>query len=210
MHFFAHHKRDWVDSCPLEYRPLYYRRYVDDIFVLSKSSDHLKRFQSDLNSCHVKYHVIHYKQNKKISFLDVNFIREQGKIITSIYGKPTFSVVYTRFDSFLLDTYKIGMISVLVKRYFRICSRWSMSHQQLILLREIFQENAYRENVIVRCFKLFLNRIHIPKESVPTVQKKPLRLSFPFLGTISQQTRTKLQKSIKGVLTAVNYRLFLK
>ena len=36
----AHHEQNWLDSCPLEYRPLYYQRYVDDIFVLSKSSDH--------------------------------------------------------------------------------------------------------------------------------------------------------------------------
>ena len=48
--FLAHHEQNWLDSCPLEYRPLYYQRYVDDIFVLFKSSDHLKRFQSYLNS----------------------------------------------------------------------------------------------------------------------------------------------------------------
>ena len=40
-----------LDRCPLENLLLYYRRYVDDIFVLFKSSDHLKRFQICLNSC---------------------------------------------------------------------------------------------------------------------------------------------------------------
>ena len=40
--FLVVHGQDWIDSCPLEYRPLYYRGYVDDIFVLFKSSDHLK------------------------------------------------------------------------------------------------------------------------------------------------------------------------
>ena len=37
----------------IEYKPSYNRRYVDDIFILFKSSYHLKRFQSHLNSCHV-------------------------------------------------------------------------------------------------------------------------------------------------------------
>ena len=74
-----------------------------------------------------------------------------------------------------------------------------MSYQQLILLREIFQKNGYLENFIYRCFKLFLNIIHILKERVPTVEKKPLRLEL-YLRTISLQTRTKLQNSIKGVL----------
>ena len=44
---------------------------------------------------------IENEQKKKISFLDANFIREQGKFITSVYRKPTFSVVYTHFDTFL-------------------------------------------------------------------------------------------------------------
>ena len=53
---------------------------------------------------------IETEQNNKISFLDVNVIREQGKFVTSVYRKITFSGVYTLFDSLLPDTYKIGMI----------------------------------------------------------------------------------------------------
>ena len=149
-------------------------------------------------------------QNNKISFLDVNVICEQSKFITSIYRKPTFSGVCTHFDSFVPDTYKIGMIYTLVNRCFRICSSWSMFHQQLILLREIFQKNGYPENFIYRCFKLFLNRIHILKEKVLTVEKKPLRLVLPYLGTISLQTRTKFQKSIKGVLNHCKLQVIFK
>ena len=178
--FLAHHEQNWLDNCPLEYRPLYYHRYVDDIFVLFISSDHL-------NSCHVNMSfTIETVQNNKISFPDVNVIREQGKFVTSVYRKPTFSDVYTYFDSFFLpDSYKIAMIYTLMNRCFRMCSSWSMFHQYLILLREIFQKNGYPENFIERCFKLFLNRFHILKENVPTVEKKHLRLVLPYLGTIS-------------------------
>ena len=73
----------------------------------------------------------------------------------------------------------------------------------------LFQKNSYPENFTDRCFKLFLNRIHILKEKVPTVQKKPLRLVLSYLGKMSLQNRTKFQKSIKGV-TVVNYTLFTK
>ena len=48
--------------------------------------------------------------NNKISFLDVNFALEQGKFITSFYRKPTFSGVFTHFDSVLPGIYKISMI----------------------------------------------------------------------------------------------------
>ena len=67
---------------------------------------------------------IETEQNKKISFLDVNVIHEQGKFITSVYQKPTFSGVYIYIDSFLPDTYKIEMIYSLVIRFLWICSSW--------------------------------------------------------------------------------------
>ena len=107
--FLTHHEQDWLDSSPLEYRPLYYRRYVDDIFVLFKPPDHyLKRFQSYLNFCHVSMSfTIETEQKNKISFLDVNVIREQGEFITSVYRKPTSSGVYTHFDRFYLIPTKL-------------------------------------------------------------------------------------------------------
>ena len=109
--FLALHEQNWLDSYPLECRPSYYGRYGDDIFVLSKTSDHVKRFQSYFNSCHVNMtFTVETEQNNKILSLDDNVIREQGKFITSVYRKPTFSCVYTHFDSFLPDNYKIGMI----------------------------------------------------------------------------------------------------
>ena len=123
----------------MEYRPFYYRRYVDDIFVQFKSSDNLKRLQSYLNTCHVNMSfTIETEQSNKISFLDVNVIHEQGKFTISVYRKPTFSGLYTDFDSFLPDTYIISMIYSLVNRCFRIYSNWSILHSQLILLTEIF------------------------------------------------------------------------
>ena len=35
------HEKNWLEHCSVEYRPLYYRRYVDDIFVLFNSGEHL-------------------------------------------------------------------------------------------------------------------------------------------------------------------------
>ena len=84
-----------------------------------------QRFQSYLNSCHVNMtFTVENEQNNKILFLDVNIIHEQGKYIRSVYRNPTFSGVYTYFDSFLPDVYKIGMIYTLVNSCFRIYSIW--------------------------------------------------------------------------------------
>ena len=123
---------------------------------------------------------IETEQNNKISFLAVNVVHEKGKFITRVYQKPTFSGVYTHFDSFSPDTYKIGMIYTLLYKCFWICSKWSIFHQQLILLSEAFQKNSCPENLFDRSFKLLLNRIHILKEKFP----KPRQLVLPYLGAI--------------------------
>ena len=127
-------------------------RYVDDIFVLfNKSSDHLKRFQSYLNSCYVNMSfAVKTEQNNKISFLDVNVIREQGKFITSVYRKPTFSGVYIHFDSFLPDAFKIGMIYTLVNRCVRICSSWSIVPSTIdTFKRDISEKMAIQKTSLI-------------------------------------------------------------
>ena len=86
----------------------------------------------------------------------------------------------------------------------------SIFHEELTLLTEIFQKNGYPDNFIGRCFKLFLNRIHILIEKVPTVEKKPLRLVLPYLGTIYLKTRTTLQESIKKVLNCCRLQVIFK
>ena len=51
--FLAYYGQNCLDLCPLEYRPLYYHRHFDDIFLHFKTSDHLKRFTNYLISGHV-------------------------------------------------------------------------------------------------------------------------------------------------------------
>ena len=32
--FLSHHEENWLNKCPIKFKPSFYRRYVDDIFVL--------------------------------------------------------------------------------------------------------------------------------------------------------------------------------
>ena len=79
------------------------------------------------------------------------------KFLEIVYRKSTFSGVCTHFDSFLPNTYKIGMM---------FSGMVYLVNVSLTIdtLTEIFQKNCYPENFIDRYFKLlFLNRIHILK-----------------------------------------------
>ena len=50
--FLCHYEKLWLDNCPLEFRPVVYRRYLDDIFVLFKTKDHLLLLARYINSKH--------------------------------------------------------------------------------------------------------------------------------------------------------------
>ena len=53
--FLCFHEQIRLNDCPEDFEPIYYRRYVEDIFALFRSPDHLETFTHYLNSKHKKY-----------------------------------------------------------------------------------------------------------------------------------------------------------
>ena len=105
----------WLKDCPHSLKPVFYRRYVDDIFVLFSSLDQAEKFKKYLSS---KYPSIKFSLEKEndgcLPFLDINICREKGKLVTNVYQKKTFSDVYTNFNSFIPETYKTSLIESLL------------------------------------------------------------------------------------------------
>ena len=147
---------------------------------------------------------------KKLSFLDVEVSRDGNTFVTSVYRKPTFSGVYTHFDSFLLSTYKIGMIYTLEFRCFRFCSDWNKFHKEIIFLKDIFLKNGYPTSCIDKCFKTFLDQSFIKIPQVLIVEKKILTFVLSFSGNLSLQTKTKLQNVLKRVLGCCKIQIVFK
>ena len=99
--FLCFYEKKWLEQCPEEFKPVYYRRYVDDIFALFRSQDHLIKFRHYFNKCHPNMNfTFEQEKNGKFSFLDVEVSRDGNTFVTSVYREPTFSGVYTHFDSF--------------------------------------------------------------------------------------------------------------
>ena len=164
----------------------------DYVFVLFNSLEHLKRFQSYLNSPHFNISfTIENEKDNRMFFLDVNIIREKNKFTTSVYCKPTFSGIYTHFDSFLPSSNKIGLLHTLLYRCFQICSDWTKFHLELVKLMDVFNSNGYPENFIYSYFKTFLDNKHRKQEKVINAPRKPLFLVLPYLGPLSLQTKNK-------------------
>ena len=58
------------------------------------------------------------EKNGKMSVLDEEISGENGKFVTTVYRKPTFSGVYTHFESYLPSTHKFGILYTLVDKCF--------------------------------------------------------------------------------------------
>ena len=48
--FLAFHERSWLTNCPLEFKPLFFRRYIDDCFAFQRAliSTKRKRVSKDI------------------------------------------------------------------------------------------------------------------------------------------------------------------
>ena len=126
--------------------------------------------------------------------------RENGKFVTSVYRKPTFSGVFSHFDSLIPKTYKFGLVSTLIFRCFSICSDMTKFHEEVCKLKTLFKKNGYKENFFDKCLKKFLDKIYTKKISVYNVPKKDICIVLPFLGKLSLTVRTNLQKTVKELL----------
>ena len=52
--FLSHYESVWLNDCPSNFKPLFYRRYVDGCFILFRSPNHVIPFLHYLNSRHSK------------------------------------------------------------------------------------------------------------------------------------------------------------
>ena len=49
MAFMCYMEEKWLSDCPLDFKPLFYRRYVDDTFLIFKSQTNVQKFLEYLN-----------------------------------------------------------------------------------------------------------------------------------------------------------------
>jgi hypothetical protein len=100
---------------------------------LFNSRDHIVPFPDYLNSKHpnIKFTFEIETDDKTLPFLDISFKRVNGNFETSVYRKPTFTGLFTNFESFLPTAYKKGFIFSLLFRYFNICSSYQIFHADL-------------------------------------------------------------------------------
>ena len=144
--------------------PLLYDRFVDDTFSIFESEENAEKFFEVLNGMHpaLKF-TIEKEENQCLPFMDVFLQRSGNNFIRSIYRKPTFTGLYTRWDSFAPTQQKISLLKSLISRAQKICSKAVLGNE-LQNLKQIFAENGYPLYVIERTMKQSMERFEKEQE----------------------------------------------
>ena len=208
--FLCFHEQIWLNNCPEDFKPVYYIRHVDDIFALFRSPDHLEKFTNYLNLKHNIKFAYEKESNNSLSFLDILILRLENGFKTSVYHKPTFSGVYSNFNSFIYDQYKIGLIFTLLFRTFSIVSDFPRFHTEVRHLKDILRKNGFPIKLVDSCIKTFLNKKFLHTPVALTVEKKELFIILPYLGNLSLTIRTRLQNSINKNLPFCKIKVVFK
>ena len=178
--------------------PLFYKRYVDDTFVVFNDSEDCELFFEYFNTQHrnIKF-TLEHETSDCISFLDVLVTRnEEGTIETSMYRKETFSGLYMKFDSFVPHHFKKNLISGLLNRAWKICSSYELFYRGLNIIKEILMSNGFPVRFLNRHIRNFLDtkHINISKSYVYGPEKRPIFLSLPYCGENSVKLSRQLNR----------------
>ena len=182
--FLCYHEKIWLQNCLSEFKPVIYRRYVDDTFLLFRSKHHIEKFRNHLNRQHknIKFISSETENENSISFLDTKITRDNNKFMTSVYRKPTFSGVFTNFKSSIPKSYKYNLLFTLLHRAFKLCSNVERFHQEIDKLKTIFENNGYSKSFADFCIKKYLDKVFIKKKVVLKAPEKELMstlMTFP-------------------------------
>ena len=150
------------------------------------------------------------ENDNSFPFLDIKITRRNQQFKTSVYGKPTFSAVFTHYQSYVDQTYKKSLIDTLLFWCFSVCSDYTSFHLEVKKLREILKKNSYPSGIIEQSIRSFLNKLHVLKKVIPTVPKKELFIILPYLGTLSSTLKIEIRTSFKNSLPQCNIKIILK
>ena len=209
--FLAHHEVKWLNECPESFKPLVYRRYVDDTFLVFKSPSHVPRFLEYINSQHQNIEFTsEVESENKLPFLDVMVTHEGYGFSTSVYRKPTFTGLTTKFTSFIPQEYKRNLVSTLTIRAYNICSDYFNMHKEFSYIKGMLFSNGFSKTFVDSYLGKQLRKIMQPKTPRLTASKAIVYFPLKYFGKKSFNLKNNLNRLLKEFYPQLTVRVIFK
>ena len=191
-------------------KPLFYRRYVDDSFLIFRQASEMHAFYNYLNKLHanIKF-TIEEETNGMLPFLDAKVTKADGKFLTNTYYKPTHTGLYTNWYSFADRKYKINLVKNLFSRAWKICSNENIFNTDCDVIIDNLKKNRFPEPLLRAIHKNFVAKMKVDsvEETVLTVQRKCVKMYLPFFGN---DCSNKLRKNLLSICSIAYPQIELK
>ena len=187
---------------------LWYKRYVDDTFAIIHKNAKISKIKKILNNFHkdIQFSSVQ-ERNNELPFLDVLVHRRSKKLETSVYRKPIYTGLMTKWSSLVLKRYKISAVSSMIYRTIRISSSFEIMHKEFDFIRDITERNGHPSNFVeyqIRCtLNRYMNRKNENTKKEDKTENKEqnnsvtdrIVINIPYMGKATQQ----LSKDIKKI-----------
>ena len=205
--FLCFHESKWLSECPSEFKPITYKRYVDDCFLIFKSKEHATKFLNYLNSKHKNISFTsEYENNNQLPFLDILVEKSSGMLITDVYRKSTHTGLGLNYFSFVPELFKVNSIKTLLHRAYNLCSNWHKFHTEVERLKQYFHMNCYPKQLVEKHIKKFISDKFVSNEEIKNNTKETKYVTLPFMGNFSYQLRNTVSNLLKQTIPDVNFR----
>ena len=207
--FMCSFEEQMLDGCPLSYRPLFYKRYVDDTIALFRSREAAETFLEYINGLHpnIQFSIEHERDNQ-LAFLDILITRTENGFNTSVFRKTTFTGQGTNFYSSCSLTFKLNSISTLLHRAYTLTSNWQNFHNEIQFLSQFFKSNSYPPSLFYKYVRKFLASKFQPRQIAPNAPKLSMYASIPFIH--SNAFKLQIKKVVQNTFPALDLKLIPK
>ena len=206
--FLCHHEQKWLEECSSHFRPYSFHRYVDDILTTFTTYEQAIPFLSYLNTLHPNINfTIEHECNNKISFLDIQVDKSNETLNTSVYRKPSTTLLGLHFFSFCPIRYKINSIKTLLHRAYALSSTYLTLHSEINYLTDYFSSNSFPLKLIEKHIRIFINAKINPPQQISTVPKLPIYIRFPYQGYTSYKISNDIRKLTRKLFPQIQLNL---
>ena len=134
------------------YTPLFWKRYIDDIFgIWPHSEDRLHNFVQHLNSINPNIKVTISYNLHTVHFLDCNVYKNSCKLATKVYFKPTDTHKLLHPKSYHPAHVFKGIVKAQLLRFIRLSSHFQDFLQSYRILKSALLKYGYTRSFLKNC-----------------------------------------------------------
>ena len=187
----------------IDCKPLFYRRYVDDVFALFKCEKDRDSFFTVLNKAHPNLQFTMEVSSGSLPFLDTEISINNESFETKVFRKPTNTGVLLNYNSMAPMKWKKSLIRCMLTRAVRVSSNLDSFRSELQTIRSDFARNSYPSHIVENTISEFLAKRQISEDAFERGSDVPRRtisddiqeyyIRIPYVGKPSYRLQRRIQ-----------------